>query len=135
MGVPQGPQSVQFKADIAGVATDFVLTDFGSELFVVITQIGKIGSLIEATASKPKELPSDEELNEPIYHVKVLFGDRQAGHYRAYARAIIECVTKTSSKSVLLGIALKEHTSDGLRQIIQEVRDHITPAPATSLSD
>merc|ERR1719401_2851938 len=113
----QGPQSIQFAAPIAGTATDFVITDFGSELFVVITQSAKIGSLLEATASEAKE---GLDGLERVYDVRVLFGDRRAEHYRSYARALIELIATRSTKSVLLGIMLKEHTVEGFRQVMQE---------------
>jgi len=115
------PQSVQFHVDIDGVATQFVITDFGSQLFFVITQSSKIGSLIEASAS---EL---EEGSEKIFDVKVLFGDRRLEHYRTYARALIEIVSKRCTKSVLLGIALREHSADVFRQVLRAVQDRIAP--------
>merc|ERR1712080_226614 len=107
-----GPKSVQFEASIEGVDTDFVITDFGSQLFIVITQSAKIGSLIEASVTS-EELRSGER----IFDVRPLLGDRSAEHYRTYARALIEVVSSRSDKSVLLGIALKEHSVAGFRQI------------------
>merc|ERR1719401_323473 len=119
----QGPQSIQFAAPIAGTATDFVITDFGSELFIVITQSAKIGSLLEASASEAKEGLDGQ--SERVYDVRVLFGDRRAEHYRSYARALIELIATRSTKSVLLGIMLKEHTVEGFRQVLQEVKEHL----------
>merc|ERR1712187_153321 len=79
----------------------------------------KIGSLIQASASE------ETGEGERVYEVRVLFGDRRAEHYRAYARALIELIASQSSKSLLLGIALKEHSVEGLRQIIGELRERI----------
>mmetsp|Transcript_94228 Transcript_94228/g.281198 ORF Transcript_94228/g.281198 Transcript_94228/m.281198 type:complete len:139 (-) Transcript_94228:81-497(-) len=121
------PQSVQFAASISGVHTDFVITDFGSELMFVITQSCKIGSFIEASATEPQESVGT---GEKVYDVRVLMGDRRAEHYRTYARALIEIVAARSGKSVLLGIALKEHSVDGFRQVIREIRERVAPMTA-----
>mmetsp|Transcript_96099 Transcript_96099/g.310296 ORF Transcript_96099/g.310296 Transcript_96099/m.310296 type:complete len:142 (+) Transcript_96099:41-466(+) len=123
----RAPQTIQFAQSISGVATDFVITDFGTELFIVITQSCKIGSLIQASASELKE---GENGSSRVYEVQVLFGDRRAEHYRAYARALIELVASRSSKSVLLGIALKEHSTEGFRQVLQELRGRLGPVTA-----
>eukprot|EP00927_Polykrikos_kofoidii_P060975 TRINITY_DN55869_c0_g1_i1.p1 TRINITY_DN55869_c0_g1~~TRINITY_DN55869_c0_g1_i1.p1 ORF type:complete len:211 (-),score=39.22 TRINITY_DN55869_c0_g1_i1:292-864(-) len=114
-----GPKSLQFACSVSGQATDFVITDFGSQLFIVITQSAKIGSLIEATSTEM------QEGGQRVYDVKVIFGDRRAEHYRSYARALIELITKQSSKSLLLGIALKEHSLDSFKQIVSELRARI----------
>merc|ERR1719373_1420884 len=125
---PQGPKSIEFSVDVAGTPTDFVATDFGSQVFFVITQNGKIGSLIEATSQECREV---DMLGERTFEVKVLFGDRRLEHYRAYARALIEVVAAVdSSKSILLGIALKEHSPEGFRQVVREVKDRIGPVAA-----
>mmetsp|Transcript_64392 Transcript_64392/g.184973 ORF Transcript_64392/g.184973 Transcript_64392/m.184973 type:complete len:171 (-) Transcript_64392:15-527(-) len=127
---PQGPKSIQFAASIAGVDTDFVITDFGTQVFIVITQAKKIGSMIEATVSETREDPLDldEGRDGRLYEVKVLFGDRRLEHYRTYARALVELVaSKGSRKSMLLGIALKEHSVEGFRQVLAEVRARIGP--------
>ncbi|CAE8672128.1 unnamed protein product, partial [Polarella glacialis] len=134
MGGRGPPKSFQFEADIMGVHTDFVITDFGSELFFLITQSAKIGSLVQASASAPKDDEADPlgdsgpgRGGERTYDVQVLFGDRRAEHYRSYARALIELVASRSSKSVMLGIHLKEHSVEGFRKILGELKDKIAP--------
>mmetsp|Transcript_56396 Transcript_56396/g.157163 ORF Transcript_56396/g.157163 Transcript_56396/m.157163 type:complete len:179 (-) Transcript_56396:93-629(-) len=115
-----GPRSLQFACVVGGQATDFVVTDFGSQLFVIITQSAKIGSLIEASSTEMLEG------GDLTFDVRVLFGDRRAEHYRSYARAIIELIARSpSSKSLLLGIALREHSVEGMRQILRELRERI----------
>mmetsp|Transcript_22447 Transcript_22447/g.43700 ORF Transcript_22447/g.43700 Transcript_22447/m.43700 type:complete len:137 (-) Transcript_22447:95-505(-) len=122
MGSSGGPpQSLQFAANISGVNTDFIVTDFGAELFVVITQSAKIGSLVEASAC----VSDFSESSTPVYEVRVLFGDRRAEHYRAYARALIELIAAKTNRSLLLGIALKEHSTDSFRQIISVIKDRL----------
>merc|ERR1712032_591937 len=118
---PDGPRSLKFSACVSGTDTDFVITDFGSKLFVVVTQSAKIGSLIEASQT---EL---EGGGQKVFDVRVLFGNRQAEYYRLYARALIELVAKQSSKSVLLGIALKEHSMESFRQTVREIDLRIAP--------
>eukprot|EP00440_Ansanella_granifera_P010268 gb/GFBE01011137.1/.p1 GENE.gb/GFBE01011137.1/~~gb/GFBE01011137.1/.p1 ORF type:complete len:153 (+),score=20.04 gb/GFBE01011137.1/:1-459(+) len=125
------PQSHQWDADILGVRTDFVITDFGSELFFVITQSAKIGALVQATASEPKEEDGSDlgglRKGERTYDVQVVFGDRRVEHHRLYARALIELVASRSPKSVLLGIHLKEHSVEAFRLILKELRERIAP--------
>eukprot|EP00930_Biecheleria_cincta_P085414 TRINITY_DN74803_c0_g1_i1.p1 TRINITY_DN74803_c0_g1~~TRINITY_DN74803_c0_g1_i1.p1 ORF type:complete len:153 (-),score=31.13 TRINITY_DN74803_c0_g1_i1:235-693(-) len=131
------PQSFQWTAQVLGQKTDFVITDFGSELFFVITQSAKIGSFVQATASEPKQEDALDESGlskgERTHDVQVLFGDRRAEHYRSYARALIELVASRCSKSVLLGIHLKEHSMEGFRVILKELRERI--APVTTVPD
>ncbi|CAE7261049.1 psmG3, partial [Symbiodinium pilosum] len=114
---PAGPpESHQWEAEIQGTPTSFVITDFGSELFFLITQNAKIGSLIQATASAPNSGDAADlgglARGERTYDVQVLFGDRRQEHYRAIARSLIEVVAQKSSKPILLGIQLKEHNVD-----------------------
>mmetsp|Transcript_106931 Transcript_106931/g.297477 ORF Transcript_106931/g.297477 Transcript_106931/m.297477 type:complete len:145 (+) Transcript_106931:95-529(+) len=121
----RGPQTIQFSADVAGTPTDFVVTDFGSQVFFVVTQSAKIGSLIEATSQESADPMAN---GDRIYEVRVLFGDRKLQHYRAYARALAEIVATTnSSKSVLLGIALREHSTESFRQVVAAVKERIGP--------
>eukprot|EP00747_Dinoflagellata_sp_TGD_P168306 gnl/TRDRNA2_/TRDRNA2_194379_c0_seq1.p1 gnl/TRDRNA2_/TRDRNA2_194379_c0~~gnl/TRDRNA2_/TRDRNA2_194379_c0_seq1.p1 ORF type:complete len:161 (+),score=28.69 gnl/TRDRNA2_/TRDRNA2_194379_c0_seq1:68-550(+) len=127
---PKGPQSLQFQADIGGVATDFVVTDFGSRLFVVITQNAKLGSLIEASALQQLED------GERTFEVRVLFGDRRQEHYRAYARALIELVSdRSANKSVLLGIQLKEHSPQVFREILNQLKERVVSSAPCSIDD
>merc|ERR1711862_179249 len=117
---PPGPKSLRFDASICGVHTDFVVTDFGSHLFVVVTQNAKIGCLVEASASEELRDGGDR-----VYEVRTVFGDRRAEHHRLYARALIELIAKQSSKLLLLGIALKEHSPEAFKQTMRELEQRI----------
>ncbi|CAE7491896.1 psmg3 [Symbiodinium sp. CCMP2456] len=127
------------EAEIEGAATSFVITDYGSELFFLITQNAKIGSLIQATASAPNSGDTADlgglARGERTYDVQVLFGDRRAEHYRAIARSLIEVVAQKSSKPILLGIQLKEHNVQVFRAILQQLREKIGPVVAAEEVD
>ncbi|CAE6970882.1 unnamed protein product [Symbiodinium natans] len=137
-GLSTGVSSAK-EVEIQGTPTSFVITDYGSELFFLITQNAKIGSLIQATASAPNSGDMADmgglARGERTYDVQVLFGDRRAEHYRAIARSLIEVVAQKSSKPILLGIHLKEHNVEIFRAILQQLREKIAPVVAAEEVD
>lgn len=112
---------------------------YGDRHFVLITQNRKIGTLIQAWA---EEVPSGGKL----YQTRTIFGCRDnpllSGIFcrcltsnkkiaplfffcTVYARKIIELISETSEKPLLLGICLKldEEDAETFRRVIEKVSE------------
>ncbi len=75
------------------------LIDYSDRVFVVITQINKFGTLINGWA----ESKSD---GGKLYQVNTLMGRRDDPLLSIYARQILEKLSATSDKPLLLAISL-----------------------------
>jgi proteasome assembly chaperone 3 len=78
----------------------FCIEVYSDKVFVIITQLDKIGTLMKAW-SEPK---SDGGL---IYQVSTIMGKRDDPLLHIYARQIIERLSKTTDKQLLLAISLQ----------------------------
>lgn len=67
-------KSKQTEKTINGVSTQVVCTEFSNYIFVVLTQYGKIGTLISVT---PDSKTGD--ICTPMYTTKVLLGKDEVG--------------------------------------------------------
>ncbi|KAI8393271.1 uncharacterized protein BYT42DRAFT_541566 [Radiomyces spectabilis] len=101
----------QAACTIDGVHTEILLTGFQDKIFAVITQYGRIGSLIHTTldiaphrASNPANVPTTGHF---------LFGEStgpQSDLYMLYASSIMQAIAAMNpyeKRPLLLGIALK----------------------------
>ncbi|GAA5812745.1 hypothetical protein MFLAVUS_006203 [Mucor flavus] len=120
----------QAAVDIKGVHTEILLTGFADKIFVVITQYGKIGSLIQATldasphfANSPSSVPMTTQ-----FLMGESTGD-QSELYSLYATSILQAIgamNPQEKRPLLLGIALKpiealSERRDIFHQIIDQV--------------
>ena len=108
--------------------TEIISTSYSDRHFVIITQLNKFGTLIEATAENV-----DFNSNK-IYHIQTLFGKRDDPLLAIYARQIIENIatysgnnenngTATGVKPLLLSIALNDNSrdSDSFTEILNKL--------------
>jgi len=99
-------ESKSITAIIQEIKTEIILTRFGDRIFIIITQLGKIGTVIEAT----KESVLENE-GTSTFSVDVLLGKRdEESLIQLYARQLIELISKTSKTTILpllLSVALK----------------------------
>ncbi|KPP74859.1 proteasome assembly chaperone 3-like [Scleropages formosus] len=95
---------------INGVPTQVVCTEFSNYIFVVLTQYGKIGTLVLVT---PDSRSAD--IRTPFFTTKVLLGkDEPLTH--VYAKNLVTFVSQEAgNKMVLLGLALKDSGIEGLK--------------------
>ena len=93
-------KSRQVAVKIDGVHTDVVLTVFVDALLVLVTQRGKIGHVFE-TYSDGGEGSSE------TFTVNVLLGSRE-GVEEVFARQIIEALSKTTRRKVIIGLGLRD---------------------------
>lgn len=97
------PQNKTSCTNPAGVTTDIVCTTYADYHFVTITQLQKFGTVIHAWADKHSDGPAGV-----TYEMNVLLGKREDTLLMVYARQIMQRICMTSTKPLLLAIALRE---------------------------
>uniref|UniRef100_A0AAQ5Y8G4 Proteasome (prosome, macropain) assembly chaperone 3 n=1 Tax=Amphiprion ocellaris TaxID=80972 RepID=A0AAQ5Y8G4_AMPOC len=104
-------QQHQFsQKEVNGIPTEVVCTEFSNYIFVVLTQYGKIGTLISVTPDSRSNDINEVWLDEiPMTHVCAknlgMFVSQEAG-----------------SRPVLLGLALKDSSIDAVKQIKEIIK-------------
>ncbi|XP_069838144.1 proteasome assembly chaperone 3 [Dendropsophus ebraccatus] len=104
--------SKQAEEVINGVVTQVVCTAFTDHIFVVVTQYGKMGTLVSVT---PNMVSGD--LVKPTLTTKVLLGcDEPFIHI--CAKNMVSFVSQESkNKPVLLALALKDRSMDSIKTV------------------
>ncbi|KAI6005650.1 hypothetical protein EDD15DRAFT_2538545 [Pisolithus albus] len=116
---------------IDGIQTDLLIQPFADRVFVQITQLGKVGSLIQVSipttvplASNGVSDPSEHALPAPPAAIQLmpLFGSASSEHlrslyslYAAQVATLIWCagghmLGGSDRRSVIVGIALRQST-------------------------
>jgi proteasome assembly chaperone 3 len=80
--------------------------DYSDKVFIIISQIEKFGTFIQATAD------SSSYSTKKLYVLKTLMGKRDDDLLNMYARQLIEQVNTISEKPLLLAIALHDSGRD-----------------------
>lgn len=105
----------QFSTTILGNKTDFMLCSYDDFIFVLATQLGKMGTLLHAR----KEEGYGAQIT---FSVNVLMGKHDEPMLRACARQLIEQISGTgSSRPLLLSLGLRDHSMGTLKEIIEAV--------------
>eukprot|EP00743_Colponemidia_sp_Colp-15_P005293 GILK01005692.1.p1 GENE.GILK01005692.1~~GILK01005692.1.p1 ORF type:complete len:250 (+),score=26.22 GILK01005692.1:40-750(+) len=100
----------QLALTVNGCHTDILITPFQDKIFIVITQLAKIGTLILARKEGEEEGPVS-------FSTTTVLGKRDEEVLSVYARALIGLISQTSPKSLLLGISLKDHSPSTFKAI------------------
>ncbi|CAK6446420.1 unnamed protein product [Pipistrellus nathusii] len=97
---------------VCGVPTQVVCTAFSSHILVVVTQFGKMGTLV---ALEPGAVTSD--ISKPVLTTKVLLGqDEPLIH--VFAKNLVAFVSQEAgNRAVLLAVAVKDRSVEGLRAL------------------
>ena len=113
------PITLQAAASIDGVHTEVVSTAFSDRVFVVVTQLGKVGNLLSACVERGAD-------GEDIYSVSTLLGRRDDPTLAVYARQLAQRMADADCrKPLLLGIALaprKEPSPETFRAVMELVQ-------------
>ncbi|XP_007903939.2 proteasome assembly chaperone 3 isoform X1 [Callorhinchus milii] len=113
-------QSKQTSEVIEGNLTEVVCTAFGDHIFVMVTQFGKMGTLISLTPTLV-----ENEFGKALFSTKILMG-KEEPLMHVYAKHLVTFVSEESgNKSVLLALALKDPTLSSvksMKQLIQSCR-------------
>uniref|UniRef100_UPI00398F012C proteasome assembly chaperone 3 n=1 Tax=Pristiophorus japonicus TaxID=55135 RepID=UPI00398F012C len=110
-------RSKQAAEDVGGILTEVVCTTFSDHIFVVVTQYGKIGTLISVTPHSVAD-----EISKPTFTTKILMGkDEPLVH--VYAKHLVTSVSvESGNKPVLLALALKDANVDSIKSIKQLIQ-------------
>ncbi|KAM4024275.1 proteasome assembly chaperone 3 [Anomaloglossus baeobatrachus] len=109
--------SKQAEEVINGVVTQVVCTAFTDHILVVVTQYGKMGTLVSVT---PNVVSGD--LGIPTLTTKVLLGcDEPVIH--VCAKNLVSFVSQESkNKPVLLAVALKDKGADCIKTLKEVIK-------------
>lgn len=97
--------------------TDFIVQPFSDRIFVIVTQLNKLGTII--AASVDTTLAGAES-----FSVQVLIGKRDIPEVELCARSIMSAIAASGCRRpLLLSLALKQHSMSTIRPIIAQIRD------------
>lgn len=110
-------KSRQTQKDVNGVSTEVICTEFSNYIFIVLTQYGKIGSLISVTADS-----RSNDISTPTFSTKVLLGkDEPLTH--VCAKNLVTFVSQEAgNRPVLLGLALKDLSIDSIKEMKEIIK-------------
>jgi len=97
-------------ATINDKPTDISISKFSDKLFVIITQIGKVGNLIEIR----RDIAQKDDPSSSVYNIKFLLGGHNEEIYFA-ARILANFIP--SDQTIILGLCLKDYQQSTLRQL------------------
>jgi len=109
----------QWTQAVQGHSTDFVLNLFADCIFIIVTQLGKMGTLMRI--SKDQATSSSEE-GETTFSVETLLGKRDDPALVVCGRQIAEDIVLRSTKPLLLSIALKENSQATIREVVEAIK-------------
>ncbi|EDL89746.1 rCG42703, isoform CRA_a [Rattus norvegicus] len=102
---------------VCGVPTQVVCTAFSSHILVVVTQFGKMGTLVSL---EPSNVAND--ISKPVLTTKVLLGqDEPLIH--VFAKNLVAFVSEEAGdRAVLLAMAVKEKNMERLKALKEVIR-------------
>ncbi|XP_004705598.1 proteasome assembly chaperone 3 [Echinops telfairi] len=109
--------SKQQSEVLRGVPTQVVCTAFSSHILVVVTQFGKMGTLVSL---EPSEVASD--ISKPMLTTRVLLGqDEPLVH--VFAKNLVTFVSQEAgNRAVLLALAVKDRSMEGMKALREVIR-------------
>uniref|UniRef100_A0A673K5J9 Transmembrane protein 184A-like n=1 Tax=Sinocyclocheilus rhinocerous TaxID=307959 RepID=A0A673K5J9_9TELE len=105
-------RSRQTEKTINGIPIQVVCTEFSNYIFIVLTQYGKIGTLVSITPDT-----RSGEISLPMFTTRVLLGkDEPLTH--VYAKNVAMFVSQESgNRPVLLGLSLKDNSAETMKNV------------------
>ncbi|XP_026181095.1 proteasome assembly chaperone 3 [Mastacembelus armatus] len=105
-------RSKKTEKEVNGISTQVACTEFSNYIFIVLTQYGKIGTLISVTPDS-----RSNDISTSTLSTKVLLGkDEPLTH--VCARNLVTFVSQEAgNRPVLLGLALKDSSIDSIKQM------------------
>ncbi|KMZ60481.1 Proteasome assembly chaperone [Zostera marina] len=105
----------KFSLDIKGNKTDIVLCGYDDTFMVMVTQIGSMGTILQARMEQNVSM-------DPTFSVSVIFGKRDEPLLIACGRQLIEHISSSgSSRPLMLSLGLKDHSVESLKEITSAV--------------
>jgi len=109
----------QFASLVQGEHTEFVLSSFSDHVFILVTQINKIGTMIKARKDLDIEGSSS-------YTIHTMLGKRDP-NVEVYARRLIEITSSQGCpKPIIVSISLKKDNNDPqtFKQVISVIAEN-----------
>ncbi|XP_054615539.1 proteasome assembly chaperone 3 [Dunckerocampus dactyliophorus] len=110
-------RSKQMQKEVNGISTQVVCTEFSNYIFVVITQYGKIGTLISVTPES-----RCDDFSTPLFSTKVLLGKDEPMTHVCGKHLATFVSQEAGNRPVLLGLALKDSSVDAMKQMKDVVK-------------
>ncbi|KAJ3600835.1 hypothetical protein NHX12_031810 [Muraenolepis orangiensis] len=110
-------KSRQAEKEINGIRTQVVCTEFNNYILVVLTQYGKMGSLVSITADS-----TSSDVSTPMFSTKVLMGKDEPLTHVCAKNLATRVSQEAGNRPVLLGLALKDTSIEAVKLM----RDLIT---------
>lgn len=100
----------QAERDIEGVRTQVVCTAFSNYILVVVTQYGKMGTLVSVTPDS-----KSTDVTTPSLSTKVLMGKDQPLTHVCAKNLVTSVSQEAGNRPVLLGLALRDSSIEAVR--------------------
>jgi len=114
----EGKFPVETTVDTATInerPTEIVVSKFSDKLFMVITQFGKVGNLIEIR----RDIAQKDDPSSAVYNIRFLLGgDEEEVHVAA--RFLMNYIS--TNQTIILGLALKDYQPSTLRQLGEHIK-------------
>lgn len=111
-------KSKQIVSTIQGLKTEVVQCSYDDHLMIIVTQIGKMGTLLHARKEEGYG-------TAPTFNVSILMGKRDEPLMVVCARQLIEQISKTGgSRPLILSLGLSDHSAETLKELIKVVVDN-----------
>ncbi|CAJ1076098.1 proteasome assembly chaperone 3 [Xyrichtys novacula] len=110
-------RSKQTETEVNGVSTQVICTEFSNYIFIVLTQYGKIGTLVSVTPDS-----RSNDISTSTISTKVLLGkDEPLTHVCAKNLATFVS-QEAGNRPVLLGLALKDFSLEAIKQMKDAIK-------------
>jgi hypothetical protein len=124
MAPHEGPPPVHaWKCELNGVGTDVVLVGYSNKTLVIISQTGKMGTIMHV------DVPS--ELGGGAVETQTLIGHRDNDALDVYARRVYETVCAKAGVPLVLSLALREYTPANLAALVAELQRATGSTPSS----
>ncbi|XP_056263154.1 proteasome assembly chaperone 3 isoform X1 [Pseudoliparis swirei] len=104
--------SKQVVKEINGITTQIVCTEFSNYIFIVLSQYGKMGTLISV---RPDTHSND--INNPGLSTKVMLGKDEPMTHVCAKHLAMDVSQESGNRPVLLGLSLKDSSLDSINQM------------------
>lgn len=122
----KAPVTSLTTSKVGGVTTDLVVTDYSDRLFIVVSQLGKLGTICEVRREKAQSQPGgasgDEGAGRPVYTVSTLLG-KESEEVELVARLLAEKLAL--GKPIVVCVAVKGITFDLAKQLADLVIERV----------
>jgi len=111
---------------VGGVHTDLVVTNYSDRLFIVVSQLGKLGTICEARREKAQSQQGgvgDEGAGRPVYSVATLLG-KESEEVELVARLLAEKLA-LGNKPIVVCVAVKGITFALAKQLADVVIERV----------